>query len=259
MGDAGLERKFRWKERFASHRSWLLACSHEESDRSAMVELEEAKEEVQEPVEPAEEPVVKQETEVAKETEGDRNEHSWTVEERAALEEAEALKRKGNDAYIAKDHSAARELYTAAIEAAPEKAKEKSVYLANRAAVGLALEDYKSVVEDCTESLKINAEYTKALQRRAIAFEKLEEEEKALEDFQKVCELDGGNKQAQAQVRRLEPLVEQKREKLKEETLAKFKELGNMVLGKFGLSTDNFQTVKDPETGSYSVNFVQNS
>ena len=37
----------------------------------------------------------------------------------------------------------------------------------------------------------------------------------------------------------------------------KLKELGNTVLGKFGMSMDNFQAVKDPATGSYSINFQQ--
>ena len=38
----------------------------------------------------------------------------------------------------------------------------------------------------------------------------------------------------------------------------KLKDLGNMVLGKFGMSVDNFKAVKDPATGSYSINY-QNS
>ena len=35
----------------------------------------------------------------------------------------------------------------------------------------------------------------------------------------------------------------------------KLKDLGNMVLGKFGMSVDNFKAVKDPNTGSYSINY----
>lgn len=39
--------------------------------------------------------------------------------------------------------------------------------------------------------------------------------------------------------------------------LGKLKEMGNWVLGKFGLSMDNFKAVKDPATGSYSISFQQ--
>ncbi|THG03692.1 hypothetical protein TEA_018364 [Camellia sinensis var. sinensis] len=33
------------------------------------------------------------------------------------------------------------------------------------------------------------------------------------------------------------------------------KEMGNSVLGRFGMSIDNFKAVQDPNTGSYSISF----
>ena len=53
-------------------------------------------------------------------------------------------------------------------------------------------------------------------------------------------------------------MAERRREETKEEMLAKLKDLGNAVLGNFGLSVNNFKAEKDERTGSYNIQFVQN-
>ncbi|GIZ41329.1 hypothetical protein CKM354_000463600 [Cercospora kikuchii] len=59
-------------------------------------------------------------------------------------------------------------------------------------------------------------------------------------------------------VRALAPKLNEAKEKEMGEMVDKLKGLGNSVLGMFGMSTDNFQFVKDEKTGGYSMNFQQN-
>ncbi|KAJ8128745.1 hypothetical protein O1611_g4889 [Lasiodiplodia mahajangana] len=131
----------------------------------------------------------------------------------------------------------------------------------------------------------------KALMRRARAKSELggwsnlsgaEEDYKALSTMTNLTSAD--EKIVRAQLRTLPPRVKAAQEKEMSEMWGKLKDvsdtllrasalaspsrtmatnlleqLGNGILKPFGLSTDNFQMVKDEKTGGYSMNFNQNS
>ncbi|KAL2200258.1 hypothetical protein P885DRAFT_65961 [Corynascus similis CBS 632.67] len=102
----------------------------------------------------------------------------------------------------------------------------------------------------------------KALMRRARARSELggwSNLEGAIEDYKRLAgmtNLTAADKRiVNAQLRALPPLAKAAQEKETAEMWAKLKELGNGILKPFGLSTDNFQMVKDEKTGGYSMNF----
>ncbi|KAF6156369.1 hypothetical protein GIB67_031490 [Kingdonia uniflora] len=175
----------------------------------------------------------------------------------------------------------------------PSSVEVRSICHANRAICFSKLGKNEETIKECTKALELNPTYMKALIRRGEANEKLEHFEEAIAgtgfiafpvssvtwsyiliktsigvdhflylyflfsfvDMKKILELDPSNDQARKTIRRLEPLAAEKREKMKEEMIGKLKEMGNSILGRFGMSVDNFKTVKDPNTGSYSVSF----
>ena len=79
--------------------------------------------------------------------------------------------------------------------------------------------------------------------------------QRALEDCDKWLALEPGAADAVRKRAELETRIKERQEKLKEEVVGKLKDLGNNILGRFGLSLDNFKAEKDPNTGSYSINF----
>lgn len=91
--------------------------------------------------------------------------------------------------------------------------------------------------------------------RRATLYEEADKLDESLADYNKILELDPTNAEARAAQVRLQPKIDERNERLKEEMVGKLKDLGNMILRPFGLSTQNFEMKQDSTTGSYSINF----
>eukprot|EP00741_Cyanophora_paradoxa_P002370 tig00000601_g2296.t1 len=139
----------------------------------------------------------------------------------------------------------------------PKQQEELAAFFANRAAAYLKMAKNDAVVRDCNAALALHPKYVKALVRRSQAYEALEKYEQAANDLKAAVEVERDIPGAYADIKRLEAKENERREKEKEEMMGKLKELGNMFLGKFGLSTDNFKFVKDPNSGSYNISFSQ--
>ncbi|KAJ8254626.1 hypothetical protein GJAV_G00195130 [Gymnothorax javanicus] len=180
-------------------------------------------------------------------------------EKQSRREESLRLKETGNGQFKNGEHTEAEASYTAALGACPVcYKKERSILFSNRAAARLHLDQKEKAIADCTKAIELNPDYVRAILRRAELYEKTDKLDEALEDYKKVLEKDPGIPQAREACMRLPRQIEERNEKLKEEMMGKLKDLGNMFLRPFGLSTANFQVNQDPGSGSYSINFVQN-
>jgi len=189
-------------------------------------------------------------------------EKSMTVEEKEGHRQtAKQHKAKGNDAFKKNEWLTAFDEYNAGLRTCPLMyGDDRSVLYANRAAVRLKFdskEERENAALDCGKALDLNPKYLKARLRRAQTYEQLDKLENALEDYQKALEQDPGNREAFEACRRLPDVIKERNEKLKEEMMGKLKDLGNLVLKPFGLSTNNFQLQQDPNSGGYTINFKQ--
>ncbi|KAI0134498.1 import receptor [Xylariales sp. AK1849] len=119
------------------------------------------------------------------------------------------LKNAGNKAYGSKDYNKAIDLYSQAILCKPDP-----IFYSNRAACYNALSVWDKVVDDTTAAIKLDPTYVKALNRRANAYEHLEQYSEALLDFTASCIIDEFKNESSANAveRLLKKVAEQKAE-----------------------------------------------
>ncbi|XP_029030118.1 tetratricopeptide repeat protein 1 [Betta splendens] len=180
-------------------------------------------------------------------------------EKESRRQQSLTMKEEGNQQFKAGDWLEAECRYTEALGLCPLCFnRERAVLFSNRAAARHHLDLKDQAISDCTRAIELNSDYLRALLRRAELYEQTDKLDEALEDYKRVLERDPNQASARQACMRLPQQIQERNEKLKEEMISKLKDLGNMFLRPFGLSTNNFQVNQDQETGSYSINFVQN-
>lgn len=180
-------------------------------------------------------------------------------EKQRRRDESAKLKEEGNEQFKRGDYVEAESSYSQAIQMCPSCfQKDRSVLFSNRAAARMKQDKKEVAISDCSKAIQLNPSYIRAILRRAELYEKTDKLDEALEDYKSILEKDPSVHQAREACMRLPRQIEERNERLKEEMLGKLKDLGNLVLRPFGLSTENFQIKQDSSTGSYSINFVQN-
>ncbi|KAH0615294.1 uncharacterized protein H6S33_000930 [Morchella sextelata] len=107
---------------------------------------------------------------------------------------ASKLKAAGNKAYGNKEFDLAIELYSKAILCRPDP-----IFYSNRSACYNSLSQWQKVVDDTSAAIALDPEYVKALNRRAHAYEQLENYSAALLDFTASCIIDGFRNEGAAQ------------------------------------------------------------
>ncbi|CAE6517937.1 unnamed protein product [Rhizoctonia solani] len=131
----------------------------------------------------------------------------------------------------------------------------------NIGACCVKLGDHEGAVKACTEALIDDPKYIKALQRRASSNEAVgtwTALASAESDYTTLLDLlpPASKKSIRLTLARLKPRVQEAKEKETAEMMGKLKDLGNSVLGRFGLSTNNFQFTPNGQ-GGYGINFVR--
>ncbi|XP_007077663.1 tetratricopeptide repeat protein 1 [Panthera tigris] len=180
-------------------------------------------------------------------------------EKQKRREESTRLKEEGNAQFKKGDYIEAESSYSQALQMCPSCfQKDRSILFSNRAAARMKQDKKEMAIGDCNKAIQLNPSYIRAILRRAELYEKTDKLDEALEDYKSILEKDPSIHQAREACMRLPKQIEERNEKLKAEMLGKLKDLGNLVLRPFGLSTENFQIKQDSSTGSYSINFVQN-
>ncbi|KAF8913728.1 40S ribosomal protein S7 [Gymnopilus junonius] len=139
---------------------------------------------------------------------------------------AQNFKEQGNEYFKGKRYREAVNFYNQGIDAKPEDKAILEALLCNRAACNLELQNYGSVLRDCSKAISLNPKCSKAYYRSALALIALERSEEALDCCNRCLSYDADNAGVKSVRERAVKMKEEKErtEREKQERLRKEEE-----------------------------------
>ncbi|KAI0750879.1 40S ribosomal protein S7 [Daedaleopsis nitida] len=131
-------------------------------------------------------------------------------------EVAQNFKEHGNEYFNGKRYREALGFYAQGVDAKPEDKALLEALLCNRAACNLELQNYGSVLRDCSRAIVINPRSSKAYYRSALALVALERYDDALDCCDRCLQFNQDNKAVRAAKERASKLKEAKERKERE-------------------------------------------
>ncbi|KHJ46635.1 tetratricopeptide repeat protein [Trichuris suis] len=173
-------------------------------------------------------------------------------------EEAMTMKEKGNEYFKSKNYYDAAKLYTEALKTCPPSfSEQRAVFYGNRAACFTNMNRPSMAIEDCNMALSFDPNYMRVLRRRASLYQQDEKTlEKAVEDLKLILTQCPTDTSVRRSLQEVERRIEQRDTKMKDEMMSQLKNLGNVILKPFGLSTDNFR-VQQRSDGSFNIEMAK--
>ena len=184
-----------------------------------------------------------------------------TEEQKKDIEEKIINERKNaGDLYKNKEYIQALNIYSLLLKDAKRAdLKEQCCILnCNKGICFNKLNDYDKALNSFKEALRYNKDYSKALCNKMLLLNKKEEYLEAYEDFKRLKTLDYNLWENYRNMEYgLAAKAEIQKKKMTDEMLGKLKDVGNTILGKFGLSLNNFQMTPNGQ-GGYSIQYNNN-
>ena len=184
-----------------------------------------------------------------------------TEGEKKDIEEKIINERKNaGDLYKNKEYIQALNIYSLLLtDAKRADLKEQCCILnCNKGICFNKLNDYDKALDSFKEALRYNKDYSKALCNKMLLLHKKEEYLEAYEDFKRLKTLDYNLWENYRNMENeLAYKAEIQKKKMTDEMLGKLKDVGNTILGKFGLSLNNFKMTPNGQ-GGYSIQYNNN-